>query len=265
MLLDSRRKPATRNSKPLRIRSSLLAVLFVTPLIGLTCTPNTNAETVLSSDQATGVIAGLIEGLIPREYEKSKDWGKTKNITVGVRADGIKLHRRKKPVKHGVWKRYRVNLVDPDEQLSLRIEDVQALGDGRFGFTIRLGAAFDIWARAKIYQYGVHLIAVEAIGDAKVDLKIDCQLGVAMHTSDGRVGFSLDPIVEQARLDIVDFQLERISNAKGPIVRELGEELPRLLKSELHGPKFVAKLNRAIDKKRDRLEISLTSLVGLSD
>ena len=59
--------------------------------------------------------ARLIEDAIPDHYEKEKDWGKTKNITVGIRNKGIKLYRRKKPVNHGVWKRYRVSLVEPEQ------------------------------------------------------------------------------------------------------------------------------------------------------
>ena len=65
-----------------------------------------------------------------------------------------------------------------------------------------------------------------------------------------------------ARLDITEFHLRRVSNAKGPIIRELGEEFPRIIERELHGPKLVTKLNRAVEKKRDRLEVNFGELWG---
>ncbi len=237
------------------IRYSL--VLAVLPIV-TTC-DLVRAESLEPSSRRSNALANafaqIIENAIPREYEKRKDWGRTKNITVGLRNEGWKLHRRKKPVKHGVWKHYRIKLVEPEENLSVEIRDLRLSGSGGLSFKLALGAKFDLWARAKVYQYGVHMIALEAVGDATVDLEIDCELAVRLHTTDGQPGVALDPKVNDSQLDIVAFQLRRVSNAKGPIIRELGEELPRLLEKELRGPKLVAKLNRAIDKKRDRLEL----------
>ncbi len=227
-------------------------------------TPHCQAATATTTKTQTSLantFARLLEKSIPREYEKRKDWGKTKNITVGVRRDGIKIHRRKKPVKHGVWKHYKIRLIDPQETLTVQIQDLRPEENGRVAFTLTLQAKFDLWARAKVYHYGVHLLALEALGDATIDLAIDCEIGIRLQTHEGLAGVALDPQVTAARLDITDFHLRRISNAKGPLVRELGEELPRILERELQGPKLVAKLNRAIEKKRGRLELSFSKRI----
>ena len=123
---------------------------------------------------------------------------------------------------------------------------------GRIGFTLHLTTKVDSWARAKVYQYGIHLMALEVEGDARVELAIDCEIGVQWHSKKGP-GLAIDPRVVDAKLAFSDFHIRRVSNAKGPIVRELGEELGKLIENHLDGPKLVAKLNRAIDKKRDRL------------
>ena len=219
------------------------------------CLAATALATTSTQNSLANTFARILGNAIPREYEKRKDWGKTKNITVGIRADGIKLHRRKKPVKHGVWKHYKIRLVDPQETLNVQIENLRPVDGGRFAFTLAVQAKFDLWARAKVYQYGIHLIALETLGDATIDLAIDCEIGMRFQTHDGSAGVAIDPLVSDARLDITDFHLRRVSNAKGPLVRELGEELPRMIERELQGPKLVAKLNRAINKKRDRLEL----------
>lgn len=223
-----------------------------------------NAEVPSPQRQPSGSLADafarIVADAIPREYQKEKDWGNTKKITSGLRRDGLKLYRRKKPVNHGVWKRYRVRLVDPNDNLAVHITHVQPGDDGRLRFTLQLQAALDLWARAKVYQYGIHIVALEAEGDAKIELGLDCEIGMRLQTKSGSPGVALDPRVIDARLDIVDFHLERVSNAKGPIIRELGEELPSFVKDQLQGPKFVGKLNRAIEKKRDRLEIGFNEL-----
>lgn len=242
-------------------------ILLPLCFIAFSCGKATAEPTVAPSSTSVAIanaFAGLIEKAIPREYDKRKNWGHTKKITSGIRMDGIKIYRRKKAVKHGVWKHYRIKLIDPDERLKVRIVNLQSLENGRVGFTMKLQVKFDIWARAKIYKYGVHLIALETVGDAEIDLALDCEVGMNFQTQSGDTGVALDPLVTGARLDITDFHLHRVSNAKGPIIRELGEELPRIIERELQGPKLVAKLNKAINKKRDRLELSFSELVGLS-
>lgn len=217
--------------------------------------------------------AGLVEQAIPREYEKRHDWGQTKNITVGIRHDGLRLHSRKKPVKHGTWTHYKIRLAagQPEQEtgssrqpLDVEIRNLSPANDGRFGFTLLVSANFDLWGRVKVYRYGVHLIALEIVGDAAIDLALDCEIGVRLQTHTGKSGVALDPRVVGARLDMTDFHLRRISNAKGPIIRELGEEFPRFFEREMQGPSLVTKLNRAIDKNRERLELSFGEMLSLS-
>jgi hypothetical protein len=89
-------------------------------------------------------------------------------------------------------------------------------------------------------------------------------VGVQLKTNDGKSRVAIDPSVMDARLTLREFRLDRISDAHGPLVAELGEEVKKLVEAELQGPTLTAKLNRAIDKKRDRLEFSLTGLVNSS-
>ncbi len=208
--------------------------------------------------------ANLLEQAVPLEYDKKKDWGKTKNITVGIHNKGFKLSRRKKAVKHGVWKHYKVNLIDPDKNFDVHIENLAAVDGSRVQFTLVLNARINTWARAKVYQYGIHLIALEIEGDTNVELALDCEVGVRLHTESGLPGLSIDPKVVAARLALTNFKLRRVSNAKGPLVRELSSGLRKAVEHELKGPKLVAKINRSIDKRRDRLEIGLDDLLDSS-
>lgn len=220
-------------------------------------------DSAIAGEQQTllaHAFASIIEASIPREYEKRKDWGRTKDITVGLRNDGWKIHRRKKAVKHGVWKHYKVRLVEPEQQFDVQVQSLR-MESGKLCFTLALQAKLDLWSRLKVYQYGVHMVALEIVGDAAINLAIDCQLEMHWQTAAGQVGVALDPQVTDSRLVITDFHLQRISNAHGPLVRELGEEIPDLIHDQLHGARLTQKLNRAVDKKRDRLEISIEELI----
>ncbi len=233
----------------------------------LTPRPRPASETPLADTARNALawsFARLIRDAIPAEYEKKKDWGRRKNITVGVRADGLKLERRKKPVKHGVWKHYVVKLVEPEENLSVAINDLRSIDQGRMAFKLVLSAKLDLWARAKTYQYGVHIIALEATGRTDLELELDCEVGVGVVPENGKSNAVLDPRVVDSKLNLKGFRLNRISNAKGPLVREIGEEIHDLIEKELRGKKLTAKLNKSIDKKRDRLQFTLPAFLNSS-
>jgi hypothetical protein len=214
-----------------------------------------NANVALANSLAT-----LVRHAIPQVTDKKEDWGATRNVTVGVEIEGKPFHwhrhRRTKAVNHGTWKHYTVRLVEPDKNLVVQVKNLQALPDGRFAFTLHLEAPLEAWGRAKVYQYGVHLISLEMEGDAKLRLEVDGQVGVRMHAADGGPGASVEPVITDARLNLDEFHIRRVSNAHGPLVRQLSDGVRRLVEDELDGPPLTAKLNRAIEKKRDRLSYS---------
>ena len=104
------------------------------------------------------------------------------------------------------------------------------------------------------------MIALEIVGDLRIAMQLDCELGFAASQVKDKSGFALDPRITDSRLQLVEFNLQRVSNAKGPLVRELGDALRKHVESELTGAKLTNKLNRAIDKKRDRLVIETGNL-----
>ncbi|MBA3480338.1 MAG: hypothetical protein H0T51_00850, partial [Pirellulales bacterium] len=194
-----------------------------------------------------------------------KDWGATREITAGYRVEGkpfhLHVHRRKHAVNHGVWKHYKLQFVDPDQTLRLRLSDLQPLPGGRMAFTLTLDANLDVWSRAKVYQYGVHLIALEVEGDMKLHLEIHGEVGLQATVAGGAAAIAVQPLIHDAKLSLEEFHIRRVSNANGPIVRELSGGVRSLVEDELNGPQLAAKLNRAIDKKRDRLVFAPADLL----
>jgi hypothetical protein len=219
-----------------------------------------------ASDALATTLSQLIREAIPLAYDKQKDWGATREITVGYRVDGkpfhYHVHRRKKYVEHGVWKHYKLRVVEPDKNLRVRLRDLRPVAPGRVAFTLELESKLDAWARAKVYHYGVHVIALEVEGDLQMRLQIHGEIALQATVVSGAAAIAAHPVVTDAKLSLDEFRIRRVSDARGPIVRELSDGVRAIVEDELNGPQLTAKLNRAIEKKRDELIFAPASLVG---
>jgi len=244
---------------------------FATPKVdgrqpAASASPLIESEPRTEAQQALADIVGrIIEGAIPTEYEKQKDWGATKNVPVGVRVEGkflhTHVHKRTKPVNHGVWKHYKLRMVEPEQNLAVRVTALRSDEPGRYAATIEIEAVIDAWARARVYQYGVHVISVEIEADARVRLTIDGKLAVRWNGPAWFGSAVIDPTAHAARLEVTEFRLRRVSEARGPLVGELSGGVRKLIENELDGPQLTAKVNRAIERKRDRLTLSPRDLL----
>ena len=71
------------------------------------------------------------------------------------------------------------------------------------------------------------------------------------------------PVVKDAKLDLVQFKLKRISHADGPIIRQLGDGLEDVLRLYIdeHNDEIARKINRQIQKEQDDFRFSLHDLM----
>lgn len=223
--------------------------------------PPTSAPVSAADQLLADNLASIVRDAIPREYARKKEWGKTKRITVGVTTDDpiyqLKLHRRKKDVPHGTWKQYRVTLNEPDKRLHVAVTNLHPLEGGGVGMRLLVDADLAGWAQVRNYNRGVHLLTLTAEGTSQLHLTVDCEVRMAMTTK----GMALDPKVTAAHLDLRDFELQRFGEIEGALAQELGDGLKHLVQDELDSPALTAKLNHAIDKKRDRLVVSAADLM----
>jgi hypothetical protein len=256
----------------MRPHKAILASVLAFTVAGAAFAESTSAPAATveaaSPDAIAQAVAQLIADAIPREYERKKDWGRQKEITTGVRSYGnffkFDVHRTKTAVNHGVWKHYRATMIDPEQNLQVRIDGLRSVGAGRIAFTLFVTTKLHGWGRAKVYDRGIHLIALEAESDAKVSLWLDCEIALEAAPASFLTGIAVRPQVTKARMKLDEFQLRRVSDVGGPIVREVGDGVRHLIEDELNGPKLADKLNRSIEKRRDRLVFTPDMLLGVS-
>ena len=231
--------------------------------------PALTVLTGVTPEAVAQFVTPLIADAIPREFEGKKDWGKTTRITTGLRSSGnffsFDIHRKKSEVRDGVWKKYRLTLVEPDKNLSVRIENLKSLDDGRYALTLFVAAKMHGWARTAVYESGVHIVSLEAEGDTSIRLWIDAEIGVETVQSSMFIpGVELKPVITAAKLKFDEFKLRRVSDVRGEVAEQLGELFRDALEKELKGPKLVAKLNKSINKHPERLRLTPDKLLGES-
>jgi hypothetical protein len=253
-------------------KSALIVATFLfvaAAIVKAMAGPSLATLTGITPEMISQLVTPLIAEAVPREFEGKKDWGKTKTVTTGLHSDGnffrFDIHREKKEVNDGIWKTYRVTLIDPDKNLEIRISDMQRLDSGRYALTLFVAAKVHGWARAIVYEHGVHVISLDAEGDTSIRLWIDAEVGVeTVESSTFIPGLELRPVVTDARLKFDDFKLTRISDVRGAVAKELGDLLRKELQKKLSGPKLVDRFNRSLQKHPERLRLSPDLLLGKS-
>ena len=107
----------------------------------------------------------------------------------------------------------------------------------------------------KIYQYGVHIIALEVEGDMRMILDLSGEIGLQV-AAVNRPLYDGRPPRHRGETSVEEFHIRRVSQARGPIVKELSGGVRHLVEEEANGPELVEKLNPAIRRKRDLLVFS---------
>ena len=231
--------------------------------------PSLATLTGITPEMVAQLVTPLIAEAVPREFEGKKDWGKTKTVVSGLHSDGnffkFDIHRQTSEVNDGIWKKYRLTLIEPDKNLEIRIDDMHRLESGKYALTLFVAAKVHGWARAVVYEHGVHVISLDAEGDTSIRLWIDAEVGVeTVESSTFIPGLELRPVVMDARLKFDDFKLTRISDVRGAVAKELGDLLRKELQKKLSGPKLVDRFNHALQKHPERLRLSPDMLLGKS-
>jgi hypothetical protein len=215
-----------------------------------------------------GLITSMIRENLPDQFESRDHWGDTKEVWAGVdvRREGwqIKTKRRKKQVNHGTWKLYRVRVLEPDRHLQIDVRDVRALPSGRVEFDLLADARLDVFARLAQWELGVQLISLSVNAEARTQFHVRCNLGLKLDPSKLPPDVLLDPQVSQADVRLIEYRVHRISQIGGSVARELGHQARELLDRELakQNEKLPSKINRQIDRNRDKLRLSVQDLLS---
>jgi hypothetical protein len=199
--------------------------------------------------------------LLPQKFDDEDGWGDEKRIQSGLNVDfdggKLKTSRRWNMVNHGTWLRGSGELVDPVNTFTLRAIQLPDPDEGTQRYEIHTSAKLQVNGRQQQWNYGVMLWSISA--DAVVDLSLHAVLDVKSEvvTTDKGARLRFVPSVTQATAKMENFRLQRISHLKGTVVQAHGEVIEELIQMRLRreNKDLPARVNKAIQKKADRLEI----------
>lgn len=236
------------------------------PIVAEPAPPTTGSlpESFTPSDEFQAWVTSLVREHLPDQYEKTKNWGHTTKVWDGLKIttnDGrISTKRRWKEANDGTWYKYRVDLVEPEKHFDIQVQNIREIGGGKIAADIDVVAKLKCFGRMSQWEHGVQLISLSADVDTKVRLRAQLELGMRLDASRFPPDVVFAPEVTRARLDIVDFRLRRVSNAKGPVVKSLSSSVRELVEDKLEEQnrgKLAEKLNTQIAKQQDKLRIGL--------
>ena len=199
--------------------------------------------------------------LLPQKFDDEDGWGDEKRIQSGLNVDfdggKLKTSRRWNMVNHGTWLRGSGELVDPENTFTLRAIQLPDPDEETQRYEIHTSAKLQVNGRQQQWNYGVMLWSISA--DAVVDLSLHAVLDVKSEvvTTDKGARLRFVPSVTQATVKMENFRLQRISHLKGTVVQAHGEVIEELIQMRLRreNKDLPARINKAIQKKADRLEI----------
>ncbi len=211
--------------------------------------------------EALEFIRGIVLHLLPPKFDDDDGWGDEKRIQSGVHVrvdDGkLKTSRRWTEVNHGSWLQASGALVEPETTFQLHAARLDAPVAGTQRYEVRIAARLKITGRQQQWSYGLLLWSISADAVADVSLHVVFEVNTTIvKTGEGtRLRFAPNVTHAVARLD--SFDLRRISHAKGSVVQEFGNGLERLIRLyvDRENKDLAAKINKAIHKKAERLEI----------
>ncbi|WP_160149772.1 hypothetical protein [Roseiconus lacunae] len=239
-----------------------------------------NDQPFMSAEQARQTVQELIDSSLqycPRAYEGDKHWGDTKKVWAGIRVgrEGLRIttHRRWKEVKHGLQTKYEVSLPgDPNAAPPIYVQ-VHSVTPNRpldgglcHGWKIHtdLIAPLDFKARIERWTRGLQFYSVEVTGKVKLGLKLVGRLDAYPDYGELPPAVIIDPSVEKADLTLMALDVDRVSKLGGEVAEQWGELVEKITRAVLlddFNERLPDKLNRAIDKKRDRLRLSITDWI----
>ncbi len=200
---------------------------------------------------------------LPPAYEDNRKWGLQKEVYDGFRfrREGLKIEteRKYRTVKHGTWSRYYVQLVDPANKLVLRVDRLEPITEDRIAVEVTLEAPLKAFGRISQWQRNVQLISLSTNADAAVRIWVQAEIGIRTNPLVFPPEIQFAPLVKDAKVQLTEFEVHRISQVSGPLAEQLGKGIRNVVDDRLedYSDKLVSKMNQQLAKQQDKLKVSV--------
>ncbi|MEM6468334.1 MAG: hypothetical protein AAF802_02110 [Planctomycetota bacterium] len=237
---------------------------------------------IISEPQAKATIEALLDwslGLVPPHYEGDKGWNETKRVWAGVkfRRDGMRIttKRRWKELRHGRQVRYRVSFPPTPKQMppvevrlgSVRFVEATQSTPAAWQIDLELESPLDFSSRIERWNYGVQLFSIEVKGHLRLRLRLRGRLSANPDVSEIPPAIQISAVVKSSELELKQLNVDRISKVGGEVAEQWGDLIHQVAEEVLKGDinrRITTKLNRAIEKHKNRLRFSASELMTMA-
>ncbi|MBX7103959.1 MAG: hypothetical protein K1X57_07750 [Gemmataceae bacterium] len=213
-----------------------------------------------SEDELAGLLRGLLLQNLPNPlYEKKDEWDKQRGFDV------LRI-RRGKPVMEsklkndGLWKRVRVDALNPRESLILDLRDVSQPTLTSVKFTLFVACDVRIDAAQEQWESGIRLYGVSVRARTKVRATIQCEATVRTEMVAGILEFVVALKVPKCDVGYENLVVEHVAGLGGEAAKALGGAGLNLIhqwKPSLER-KLLEKANHALTRAAEKKEVRLS-------
>lgn len=246
------------------MRLVLSAALLTALVAPAPAAPPTKADPPSAAELAavmrTLLTTALPSPLVAKEY----NWGHQTDVWNGVTWDGDgilkKPHKRKKLKNDGVWRRIRVEAIDPDKNLTLQVKNVQQPEKGKLTYDVLVTLPTRIAFEQQVWARGTRVYSGETRARCRPILALKCESTSRVEKSGGLLPDVIFRMrVLDAKLAYDEFRVDHTAGVGGDMARVMGDALHDTIK--LLVPKLetemMAKAQKAIVKAGDTKEVRL--------
>jgi len=231
----------------MNIVKSLGSLLSLLAVLGVAAGDNKDKAAKLPAQadytEFSKMIQKLIAGKIPRMVEDTSGWGQSVPVPEKLRFPGLRTTVRvgnRMELPHGLWRKVKVSMKDPDKDLRIWVRDVKRLNPKTVRVSVESQATFGTAVQAQLWQRGLALPGFAGKADATIAVFVDCDVVMELVTSKFPPELKVEPKVANLKMDLRDFNLKEISLLRlgkvleGERAKETGNQYKGILQDLMH-------------------------------
>ncbi|MBM4067883.1 MAG: hypothetical protein FJ271_02920 [Planctomycetes bacterium] len=203
------------------------------------------------------VIHGMVVKQMPKVYEDKSAWGQTIPLKEPLRLPNLRTYVKKGnkvELPHGLWRKVRVRMDDPQRDLKIKVRDFKAIDAKTYRVVVDSESAVRTEIEAQHWQKGLTLVGFKGKADCVVAVSLDCDVSIALDPK--TFALKVDPKVTRLNLDLKDFTLREVGTVRlgqvleGEQAKAFGDQFKDLLQTAVKAsePRVKDYANKTIAK-----------------
>jgi hypothetical protein len=217
-------------------------------------------------DELAVTFRTLLNSALPDPLvQHSSNWGNQKKVANGVTWEMggplLKPHVQKKLKNDGSWQRLKVEAIDPQNNLTVNVLNMQYPEKGKVTFDVLITLQTQITFEQQLWLSGVKLLIGEARARCRALLLLRCESTTRPEQSGGHLpDLTFRMRATDGRLSYDQFKVEHVAGIGGDAAKVLGESAHNLLNQLKPSIErnMLEKASQAIVKAADTKDVKLS-------